>query len=232
LLALLLPAGADGQWVLTLRQGKAWVESSDLELRRPGGTDLTLRDVAWVDESYRPPIYYGGGISWWLPRRPQWGLGLDFTHAKAILDTDGRALAQGQLGGTPVDAALPVREVVPRLEFSHGLNLATLGAYRRWLAASGGETDTGVALYLGLGAGIVIPHVEAGFGGVRTDEYQLGGPAARGVVGLDVPYDEHLSLVAEAILSWADVRGDLDGGGSVHTRLWVPQLSLGISLRD
>jgi hypothetical protein len=74
--------------------------------------------------------------------------------------------------------------------------------------------------------------VEANVGGRRTDEYQLAGPAARGVVGLDVPLDEHVSLVGEAILSWADVRADLAGGDRVQARLWVPQLSLGISLRD
>lgn len=232
LLTLLLPAGAAAQLVLSLRQGKAWVGSNDLDLERPGGTDLTFHDVAWADQSYRAPIYYGAGLTWWLPRHPRWGLGVDFTHAKAILDGDATSLVNGRLAGVPFDDTLPVRELVPHLEFSHGLNLATIGAYRRWVAETGPEPDTGVALYLGLGAGVVIPHVEATIGNRRTDEYQLAGPAARGVIGLDVPWDEHVSLVGEAIFSWADVHADLAGGGSVAARLWVPQLSLGISLRD
>jgi lipid A oxidase len=230
--ALLLPAAAAAQLVLTLRQGKAWVESSDLELRRPGGTDLALRDVTWEDQSYRSPIYYGVGLTWWLPRHREWGLGVDLTHAKAILETGETAFAQGRLAGVPVAAPVPVDSIVPALQFSHGLNLATLSGYRRWWTAPRGEQATGVALYLGLGAGVAVPHVEARVGGVRTDEYQLAGPAARGVVGLDVPYDEHVSLVGEATLSWADVRADLADGGSVRTRLLVPQLSLGLALRD
>jgi lipid A oxidase len=208
------------------------VESGDLRLRRPGGTDLSLRDVTWEDQSYRAPIYYGLGLTWWLPRHPEWGLGLDLTHAKAILDTDPSVLVEGRLGGTPVAAPLPVRDVVPALQFSHGLNLATVTGYRRWWAAPRGEQTTGVALYIGLGAGVVVPHVEAQIGGIRTDELQLAGPAARAVAGLDVPFDENVSLVGEAILSWADVDADLTGGGSVETSLLLPQLSLGIALRD
>lgn len=231
-LALLVPAAASAQLVLTLRQGKGWVEASDLELRRPGGTDVTLRDVNWRDESYRSPIYYGLGLTWWLPRHREWGLGVDFTHPKAILETGETAFVEGRLAGAPIAGPVPVDAVVPALQFSHGLNLATVNGYRRWWAAPREEQTTGVALYLGIGAGVVVPHVEARIGDVRTYEYQLAGPAARGVVGLDVPFDEHVSLVGEAILSWADVRADLADGGEVRTRLLVPQLSLGLSLRD
>ena len=230
-IAFVLPAAAEAQLTLTLRQGKGWVEGSDLRLSRPG-TDVTLRDVTWKDESYRSPIYYGVGLTWWLPRHREWGLGLDLTHAKAILETEESAFVQGTLGGRRVDDSLLVRDVVPALQFSHGLNLATLNGYRRWWSAPRGEAPTGVALYLGVGAGVAVPHVEAQVAGIRTDDYQLAGPAARAVAGLDVPYDEHISLVGEAILSWADLRADLTGGGEVRTRLLVPQLSLGLALRD
>jgi len=230
-LTIALPATADAQLTLTLRQGKGWVEGSDLRLSRPG-TDVTLHDVSWKDESYRSPIYYGVGLTWWLPRHREWGLGLDLTHAKAILETGESALARGTFGGRRIDDSVLVRDVVPALQFSHGHNLVTVNGYRRWWAAPRGEAPTGVALYLGVGAGVAVPHVEAQVAGIRTDEYQLAGPAARGVAGLDVPFDEHFSLVGEAILSWADLRADLTGGGEVRTRLLVPQLSLGIALRD
>ncbi|HXT50733.1 MAG TPA: hypothetical protein VN811_06795 [Thermoanaerobaculia bacterium] len=230
-LAVVLPIEARAQLTLTLRQGKGWVESSDLRLSRPN-TDVTLRDVTWKDDSYRSPIYYGVGLTWWLPRHREWGVGLDLTHAKAILETEESALAQGTLDGRRVDGPVLVRDVVPALQLSHGLNLATLNGYRRWWAAPRGEAPTGVALYLGVGAGVALPHVEAQVAGIRTDEYQLAGPAARALAGLDVPFDEHISLVGEAILSWADLRADLTGGDEVRTRLLVPQLSLGFALRD
>jgi lipid A oxidase len=228
----LFPAAGRAEWTLTLRQGKAWVESGDLRVQRPG-TDVTLHDVTWEDRSYQAPIYYEIGLTRWLPRHPEWGVGLDLTHAKAILDTEEAAFAAGRLAGAPIAGTVPVRTVVPALQFSHGLNFLTITGYRRWWAASRGTHSTaGVALYLGLGAGVVLPHVEAQIGGVRTDEYQLAGPAARAVAGLDVPFDEHISLVGEAILSWADVGADLTGGGSVEATMVVPQLTLGIALRD
>ncbi len=228
---VLLPAAAHAELALTLRQGKAWVESSDLLLQRPNGTDVVLQDLTWEDQSYRGPIYYGLGLTWWLPRHPEWGLGLDFTHPKAILDTGGSAFAFGRLDGAPIVGSVPVRSVVPALQFSHGLNLLTASGYRRWWAAPRADRWPGASFYLGVGAGVVIPHVEAQIGGMRTDEYQLAGPAARGVAGVDVPFDEHISLVGEAILSWADVSADLTGGGSIETTFVVPQLSLGIALR-
>ena len=231
-LLALLPTAARAELALTLRQGKAWVESSDVLVQRPNGTDVVLQDLTWEDQSYRGPIYYGLGLTWWLPRHPEWGLGLDFTHAKAILDTDGSAFAFGRLDGAPIVGSVPVRSVVPALQFSHGLNLLTASGYRRWWAAPRADRSPGVSFYLGVGAGVVIPRVEAQIGGIRTDEYQLAGPAARGVAGLDVPFDEHISLVGEAILSWADVSADLTGGGRIETTFVVPQLSLGIALRD
>jgi lipid A oxidase len=224
------PVGA--QPVLTLRQGQAWVESSDLRLETPRGTDVLLRDVAWLDDSYRSPIYFGIGLTWWLPRHLEWGIGLDVTHAKARLDGRESVLASGRLDGAPIDRPVITRDVIRQLELSHGLNLATVSGYRRWLAAPHHDLPQGVALYLGLGGGVAVPHVAADLGGARTDRYQLAGPAARGVVGLDVPFDENVSLVGEAILSWADLHADLAGGGSFETRLLVPQLSLGIALRD
>src|ERR1044072_7639558 len=78
-LAFVVPTAAAAQLTLTLRQGKAWVESSDLRLTRPG-TDVPLRDVSWRDESFRSPIYYGVGLTWWLTRHREWGLGLDLSH--------------------------------------------------------------------------------------------------------------------------------------------------------
>src|ERR1051325_10680581 len=144
--AFILPTAAAAQLTLTLRQGKGWVESNDLGLSRPG-TNVTLRDVTWRDESYRSPIYYGLGLTWWLPRHREWGVGLDLTHAKAILETEETALAQGTVDGRRVDEPVLVRDVVPALQLSHGLNLATINGYRRWWAAPRVDAPTGVALY-------------------------------------------------------------------------------------
>jgi lipid A oxidase len=236
--SLLLPALAHAQLVLTLRQGKAWVNDADLRVVRPGGTDLTLRSVQWDDQSYRSPIYLGGTLTWWLPRHREWGLGVDFTHAKAILEADDVAFAEGSLHGQAVSGPIAIESVVPHLEFSHGLNLATLNVFRRWAGRPQpvtGYTDLyepGLTFYLGFGAGVAVPHVEAEVDRIPTHEFQLAGPALRVELGLELPLDEHVAIAAEGIVSWTDVRADLAGGGRVETRLLVPQLTLGVALRD
>jgi lipid A oxidase len=225
------PAAARGELVLTLLLGNAWVAESDLRVAR-GNTALTLESTGWETRSFQDPPYYDVRLTRWSPRRPAWGIGLDLTHAKAYLDEGEVVFARGQLAGRPVAAPLPVREAVQQLNFSHGLNTVTIDVYRRWLAPRRQYRESRVALYLGAGAGLAVPHVEATVGGVPTSEYQLAGPALRATVGLDVPIDDNISLVGEGTLSWVDLDVDLAGGGALAAELLVPQLTFGLSLRD
>jgi lipid A oxidase len=222
---------ARGELALTLLLGNSWVADSDLHVAR-GDTELTLESTAWETRSFEDPPYYDVRITWWSSRRPAWGIGLDLTHAQAHLDESEVVFARGQFAGRPLAGPLPVRDAVQQLSFSHGLNTVTVDVYHRWLAPRRQYRESRVALYLGGGAGLAVPHVEATVGGVPTGEYQLGGPALRATLGLDVPIDDHVSLVGEGTLSWVDLDVDLAGGGSLAAELLVPQLTFGLSLRD
>src|SRR5205085_5487473 len=125
LLLVARPGVARAELALGLRVGQAWPQNSDLRLTRPGGTDVTLRDVSWDDDSFGSPPYFGIDLSWWGAGGSPWAFGLDLTHAKAILVTDETVLAQGRLGGVPVDGPRVVGEVLPRLQLSHGLDFVT-----------------------------------------------------------------------------------------------------------
>lgn len=229
-LALSAAPAARAELELTLFLGHAEIPGSDLRLTLPGGTDLRFADVSWDDESFDDPPYYAARLARWLPRSPAWGIALDFTHAKAILDVDEPVPARGLRRGVPFDGALPVDDQLAGFEMSHGLDTLTLGGVRRWGAARTGSGR--VTYFAGLGAGVAVPHVEARAAGLRTAEYQLAGPALQAVLGLDTAVDENIGITLEARASWVDVEADLAGGGRVETDLWLLQLVAGLSLRD
>lgn len=229
-LALLAAPGARAEVVLTLFLGDAEVPDSDLRLTLPDGTDLRFEDVSWDDASLDDPPYYGIRAAWWLPRAPEWGVVLDFTHAKAILDVGEVVPVRGQRRGVPVDGAARVGDSLGSFQMSHGLNTLTLGGFRRW--GTFGAGVAGVSYFAGLGAGVAVPHVEARVGALETAEYQLAGPALQAVVGLDSGIDEHVGITLEARASWLDVEAELTGGGAVETDLWLLQLAVGLSLRE
>ncbi len=83
--------------------------------------------------------------------------------------------------------------------------------------------------YVGAGAGITIPHVEATVGSSNTDEYQFGGPAIQGLVGLNYDVIKHVSTFIEYKLSYADLEMDIAGGGKISTETVTHHFALGIS---
>src|SRR5690606_20855157 len=93
-------------------------------------------DAEWSGKSFEAPPYWGVRGTWWIDRFPQWGLSVDFTHAK-VYATAGTLDAAGWT----------------RLEFTDGLNILTVNALRRFEGFGRFEP------YLGAGVGVSIPHV-------------------------------------------------------------------------
>lgn len=215
---------AQAEWRVSLYGGKSVTFDSDVHFKQPGGTDMTLHDVPWDDESFKSPFYYGARITYWFDESP-WGLAIDFTHAKIIADTSAVVSVSGTRNGTPVSGNQPVNNTFSNLQLSHGHNLLTAnGLYRlRWDAWEP---------YAGLGVGVAIPHVEADVvGGQQTQEYQIGGPAAQGFLGLSVRVWDRLSVFSEYKLSYADVKADLNGGGTFEVKPITNHFVFGISVR-
>ncbi len=228
---LLAAAMSDAEVVLHGYLGKASTGDADVSVALPGDTELTFRDVAWSDESFTGPIYYGLGLVYWLERSPGWGLGLDFTHAKMVARLDETVAVEGIRSGEPVAAREALGETFEGLSFTHGHNLLTFLGTRRWLLGEGpGTGGSRWRPYLGLGVGVAVPHVEATLGGRETYEYQLVGPAAQGLLGAEVSLGGRLSLFGEYKLGWADMEADLDGGGTLRLRPWTNHLAVGLSL--
>jgi len=219
-LFVLLSHAARAEVELTFALAKAAVEDTDLELSRPGDTHLTYSSVRWRDESFKMPLYLSLRTTWW---RRSWGVGLDYTHAKAIAETGRVAPVQGRRAGAPAAGRERIADTLPHFEMSHGLNTATVNLLRRW---SSGRLQP----YAGLGAGVAVPHVEAVIGDNRTDGYQWAGPAFEGRLGLALRLRRHLSAIAEYKLTYARVSADLAGGGSVEVAPRLHQLIVGFNV--
>lgn len=160
--------------------GPSYTAPSDVRVREPDGTDLTLEGVPWRGEPFKPPPYYGYRGAWWPGAAGRLGLMLDFTHIKAEAVEAARVRHLGTRGGKPLTGERRTDETFSRLEFTHGYNLLTLNALFRPASAR-------VQPYVGVGAGIAIPHVEMQWRGApkttRTSEYQITGPVFQVLAG-------------------------------------------------
>ena len=187
---------------------------SDVQVRRPGLPSANgTYDVGWDGKSFEMPPYWGARAIYWLESNPNWGVAVEFTHAKAY------AKLNGALGNT-----------FTKLEFTDGNNIVTgnvLYRFAPWQMHN-------IRPYAGFGLGIAIPHVEvelAGDTGPRTFEYQVTGLAAQALVGLEMPFGPNWSGFAEVKMSYTHINADLDGGGYVKTDIWSPHFALGLSYR-
>ena len=231
--------------------GMPYTYPSDVVLQRPGVHDLTVKDVAWDGKPFKSPIYYGARISHW-PEDAMFGGMLDFTHSKAISRFEDTVEFKGTLSGASAPPQARIGEVFRHLEFSHGHNMLTLnGLYRL------PRLSARLLPYIGLGAGIAIPHTEIALrkDPDRTYEYQYAGPVGQALIGIEVRLPANISCFIEYKFTlaayevplthvdgwlavtdlWRQMQRWLSGaapvGGMVRTRLASHQLIAGLGVR-
>lgn len=207
--AILVPRAAAAEFQISVYGGMNAVTDNDATLEF--GAASTDFDIDWDGDSFEFPPYWGLRGTYWLSGfgRPNWGVGVDFTHAKAVADLD-----------DPVVGA-----AFDRLEFTNGINSLTLNGFYR------APISDRFTLYAGAGAGVSVPNVEIETLAPVTDtfEYQATGPVVQALAGADVGIWRGLSAFGEykASYSWNDA--DLDGGGSFETDMLVHHFALGLS---
>lgn len=162
--------------------------------------------IGWDGKSFQMPPYYGIRGTWW--RSERLGFGVEFTHTKVYAPDDD--LPAGFDG----------------LELTDGLNILTANVMRRWPTEWGAATP-----YVGAGLGLSIPHVDAEFDGAPdTFGYQVTGPAARVMAGVQYPVTERVSVFGEYQFTYSSNDADLDGGGSLESDVKTNALNVGLSL--
>lgn len=235
------PAGiAARETLLAGYVGAPFYYRSKLELAKPGGTDLKLQGLGWDGDALYFPI--DGGV-----RALRWhgafGTMIDFMHNKAVSrlgrGSHGRKLDRGGIeklfknvglgfllpkatidevgaSGTYKGQAVPPRmklsDVFERLEFTHGHNVLLMTGLVRL-----GALTPSIRPYVGIGAGVAVPHVEVWHPGEpkdnRTNEYQYAGPAAQAIAGLELRVGR-MSYFLEYKFTYAWIRGALTGDES------------------
>jgi hypothetical protein len=205
-LLILLPSPARADWLLSLYTGAAATSSNTLTVTPASGQPLTLDNVEYRGASSKAPIYYGYRIGW-SPTRSHIGVEGEFTHAKAIaIDTHSPDLTMFQM--------------------THGLNFV-LGnvVYRSQTFASDRLAFTARG-----GAGFTVPHVEADFRNASVSEYENGGFAAQGTVGVEAQIAGRLYAVADARLTYARVRVDV-AAAAVAGGFTTRHIDFGVAVR-
>ena len=203
-----VPALAETQ--VSVFGGANWNFGSDIKVK--GSVDGTFdRSVDWDGGAGEMPPYWGVRGTYWLGKSSNWGLALEYIHAKAVADDS-------------------LHDQFSRLEFTDGNNLVLLEALYRFTPMMNGT----LVPYVGAGIGVTVPHVEVTFKDApspATFEYQCCGFAAQIMAGLEYKLNASWSLFTEAKLSYSHIDADLKGGGSLATDLWSPQLAVGLTYR-
>lgn len=203
---------------------------SKVHMVQPGGTDLTFTDVKWIGESFRPEPYWGLRATYWNPKLRGLGFMFDYSHAKVSALKTQQVKQSGKRDGVDVPPLEPFNKTFRKLEFTHGLNFATLNVLYK---ARG--LHARFAPYAGIGLGLSVPHVDTRRAGApietRTYEHQITGLTFQALGGVEWRLGKtgRASAFAEYKLNHSSNAAKLTGGGTLDTDLWTHQIPVGIS---
>lgn len=202
-----LPAAASAEMELSFYGGAQSAPHTNVTV----SGDSVLPDLeftaGWDGRSLAMPPYYGVRATWW--RTDTWGWGFDINHAKVYADDE-------TLAETGYD----------HLEFSDGLNILTVNAYRRWPGRWNDFTP-----YVGAGLGIAVPHFELIDEGTETWGYQYTGPAIALMAGTSYDINDTWSVFAEYKFTFSMNTAKLDTGGTFETNIPTNALNIGVAYK-
>lgn len=199
-----LPAVAETE--ISVYGGWQTSPHSSVSGRLADGTSFR-KAIGWDGKSFEMPPYYGVRAMWWQPN--DIGYGIEFTHAKVY---------------APASERLPEFD---RLEFTDGHNIVTANIAKRWP----GLWADRFSPYVGAGLGIAVPHVDVTENGNRTFGYQYTGPALRLTAGASYDLNDRWAAFGEYQFTISNNEADLEGGGTLETRLITNALNVGLSFR-
>ena len=203
---------------------------STVRMVQPGGTDLTFQDMKWKGESLKTEPYWGVRTTYWNAKLRGIGFMFDYTHAKATAIKTQELTQSGTRDGEQVPPKEPFSATFRKLEFTHGLNFATLNAVYR-----AGGPHRRISPYAGIGIGLSVPHVDTNRAGEpdekRTYSHQITGLTFQALGGLQWRFlrSGRASAFAEYKLNYSSNLGMLNGGGTLETDLWTHQVPIGFS---
>ncbi len=208
--------------------GQSIAPRSDVTMKAPDDTDITLKNLKWKSDSFRPSPYYGGRAIDWNARVPALGVMVDYTHAKATADRTQTVSQSGRRSGKEVPPNEPFEATFRKLEFTHGLNFLTInGVYR----AAG--LHRRIIPYAGIGIGFTIPFVHARLPGRPKSEEileaQMTGIAYQVLGGIEwrVFKSDRKSVFTEYKLTYMTHDVKMRKGRGLKTNILIHQFNVG-----
>lgn len=167
--------------------------------------------AGWEGDSFKMPPYFGVRGTYWFDggMLANWGISLDYTHAKVYADDE-------TLDKSGWD----------HFEFTDGLNLLTANALYRFPIEGSKFVP-----YVGVGAGVNIPHVEVTRASGKTFEYQLGGPTVQAQAGVRYEFNENWSAFTEYKGNYSWVNADIDSGATLKTNIMTNAINFGLNYK-
>lgn len=205
--------------------GYSTTDDSDIVLRQPNGTDMTVRDVRWHSEPNKMPPYHGFRSTWWFPAGHALGAMADLVYVKVIADREREVAQSGTRDGVAVPPVEKLSATFDRLEFTDGLNMLTGSmVYRLPLPGK-------MRPYVGVGIGASLPHAEVRRKGAaqRTFSFQLAGYVIQAFAGIEIRFGRRGSVFAEYRSSYATNTVALDDGGTLQADQLVNHFSAGVT---
>lgn len=224
----LITPSSRAEWKIQLYFGKSFTSRSDLRIKQPSRqTDLTFHDVEYHDDSFKTPLYYGLGVSYFPPGSPHLGLETEFIHAKIDSDDQQLVYTSGMRAGRPVNSELRLGEIVQGFSMSHGMNFLFFNLVGRIGILKNRGSDR-VGLYGRAGIGPMIPHSESVIEGESKAQYELHGPAFQLAAGSEIDVWKKLDLLFEYKYTFVNAKGIKIAHGSAETRLKTSHLVFGV----
>jgi lipid A oxidase len=208
-LVLAGPAPAHADWIFSAYLGASKTAANTVTIEPTTGGSFDVGPITYETLAFEDPVYYGGRLTFFLPDTPWLGVGIEFTHNKAIADV-------AQLVSVGDAPPAPLSDVLQRLELSNGLNFALANVVVRRPIAVGGSGDRlAVMAYGGLGA--AVPHVETTFAGAETFEYQVTGLGWQAGGGAEWRIVSGLSAIGDFRVTGGRQRLDMKTGTLIGT---------------
>jgi len=182
------------------------------------GTDFHIDPVHWYTAPFHNPIYYGVRVARWFAGGKVGGM-VDFIHSKAMAELGQEASFKGTIDDQPLPERARVRDVVKKMEFSHGHNMLLLTGLLR-LPSIGAHLSP----YVGAGGGALLPHTELALRKgqhPRTYEYNFAGPAGQALAGIEIRLSR-MSIFIEYKFTYGDYEAPLSEkeGSWLGADLW------------
>ncbi len=206
-----MPHARAGEVTFSVYGGYNKSFNSDVTLKPDRNTPATTyKDVEWDGASFKSPPYWGARAVYWFNAGTGYGLGLDYSHAKVVAKRP-----------PALDA------IASHFEFTDGVNITTFDGYYRYKL-----TDR-FTPYVALGVGLTVPSVEvnlrAPFDQTPTHQYEVGGPAVQGKLGVDFKIYDAVSAFGEYKLAYSHNDVSIRNGGREQTDLVTNQFIVGLS---